>query len=390
MSKKKRDVSSQTMLAHTGRNSKAYHGAVNPPVYHASTIIYENYAAISGKQPPDYTYGRRGTPTTRALETAITELENAHDTVLAPSGLSAGILSLMAFLQNGDHLLIGDNIYDPIKTFCQIVLPRMGMELTIFDPRDISALQNHIRPNSKVIFFESPGSLSFEMTDIDALVALAKKHKITTIMDNTWATPLFLKPLDKGVDISVQAATKYIGGHADTLLGYVSANKQSFALIKKMHGLLGLCAGPDDVRMGLRGLRTLDVRLKQHMQNGLEIADWLAQQPEVKKIIHPARPDHPDHALWQRDFTGCTGLFGMVLHPCAEKAFAHMLDGLEIFAMGYSWGGFESLIVPYPSLPRNVVPWKEEGRLCRLHIGLENVDDLKKDLRDGLNRLKQG
>lgn len=389
MRDKNKDMKDKTRLAHTGRAGKEHHGAVNPPIYHASTFLYENYAAITGKQN-DYTYGRRGTPTTRALEEAMSALEVAHDTVLVPSGLSACTLSILSFVKTGDHVLISDSAYEPTKYFCDTFLARMGVELTAFDPRDVSALESLIKPTTSVIFMESPGSISFEISDVPAIVALAKAHNIITIMDNTWATPLFFKPLELGVDVSVQAATKYIVGHADALLGYISATKQAFSRIKEAHGALGLCAGPDDVRMGLRGLRTLSVRLQQHMQSALNIAQWLEQQQEVKRVIHPGLPSHPDHALWQRDFTGASGLFSIILHPYSETALANMLDKLTLFAMGFSWGGFESLIVPYGKLPRQAVPldqWEEGDHLCRLHIGLEDIEDLKKDLRDGLDRL---
>jgi len=377
-----------TRLVQAGR-AKAFTGRfVNPPVVHASTILFENTEEmLSGKAP--YGYGRRGTPTSRALEAAVAEMEAAEGAVLCPSGLSAVTLSLLAFLDAGDHCLLPDTIYEPGRHFADTVLTRLGVAVTYYDPTltDIGAL---LEPRTRVVYLESPGSLTFEVQDLPALSAQAHKAGAVVIADATWPTPLFQRPIELGADVSVQAATKYLGGHADVLLGAVSANKEAWPRLKKAHGALGLCAGPDDVYATLRGLRTLEVRLRRHESSALEIARWLEQRPEVSQVLHPGLPSHPGHALWRRDFSGSTGLFGFVGRGWDQAATARFLDALTLFGLGYSWGGFESLAVPaMAEKSRTAVPWKADGTLIRLHIGLEDPEDLKADLLAGIEAARR-
>ena len=378
-----------TQLAGAGR-AKALTGPfVNPPVVHASTILFADTAEmLSGKTP--YVYGRRGTPTSRALEGAVAELEGAEGAVLCPSGLSAVSLSLFAFLEAGDHCLLPDTIYEPGRHFADAMLTRLGIEVSYYDPTltDITAF---LRPRTRVVYVESPGSLTFEVQDLPALSAQAHRAGAIVVADATWPTPLFQRPLDLGADVSVQAATKYLGGHADILLGVVSANKEAWPRLKRAHGALGLCAGPDDVYGVLKGLRTLEVRLRRHESAALDVAGWLEQRPEVARVLHPGLATHPGHALWRRDFTGSTGLFGFVGRGWDEAAAARFLDALQLFGLGFSWGGFESLAVPANAeRSRTAVPWKAEGALIRLHIGLEDPEDLKADLGAALALAAQG
>ncbi|CDO61266.1 Cystathionine beta-lyase [Candidatus Phaeomarinobacter ectocarpi] len=378
----------KTKIVHAGRDPKSNHGAVNPPVYHASTILYPTYEDL--KHPKTRVqYGRRGTPTVFALEDAIMALEGGAGCAIVPSGLNACTTALLAFLSAGDHLLMPDSAYGPTRNFCNTFLKRMGVETTFYDPTigaDIAALMTD---QTKVVFVESPGSLTFEVQDIPAIADVAHANGAKVILDNTWASPLFFKPYEHGVDVSIQAATKYVVGHADTMLGTITANEECWPLVHAAHGQLGLCAGPDDIFLALRGLRTLDVRLKQHMKQGIELATWLGERDEVSHVLHPALPSHPQHDIWARDFLGASGLFSVVLNPVEEDALAAMLDGLELFGMGYSWGGFESLVVPSnPARYRTATTWDVPGRLLRFHAGLEDMDDLKADLDKGLARLK--
>ncbi len=379
----------KTKLVHDGRMSALHHGAVNPPVYHASTFLYDSYLQLVGKAPrPQYSYGRHFTPTSEALQQALCSLEGGFKTVLTPSGLNACALSILAFVETGDHILLTDNVYFPSQEFCNYGLSRMGVDVTCFDPSVGTGIENMITPKTKVIFLEAPGSQTMEIADLEKIVAIARAHNITTIIDNTWATPLYFKPLSIGIDVSVQSVTKYISGHADALIGAITCNEKHYTQLRKMHRSLGLCAGPDDVRIALRGLRTLDVRLERHMQNSIEIAKWLEQQELVKNVLHPALPSHPQHDLWQKLFSGATGLFSFTIAPQTDEALSAMLDNMTYFGMGFSWGGFESLIMPYPIIPRKVRPFPSDQLLIRLHIGLEDVEDLKQDLAQGFERLK--
>lgn len=375
-----------TRLSHGGRRPREQHGFVNPPVYHGSTVTFPDVdTMLSGRQR--YVYGRRGNPTSDGLESLVAELEGAAGAVLAPSGLAAVSVALLSCLTSGDHLLMTDTAYQPTRHFCDKVLTRFGIETTYYDPTIGAGIAALFRPETRAVFTEAPGSQTFEMQDIPAIAGVAAAHGATVLMDNTWATPLFFRPLDHGVDLSIQAGTKYFVGHSDVMLGTVAASPRAWPALKAMHGDLGQCIGPDDAYLALRGMRTLEVRLARHQASALTIADWLAGRPEVARVLHPARPDDPGHAIWKRDFSGSSGLFGFVTRPAPLGAVKAMLDGLELFGLGYSWGGFESLaIVADPRKYRTATTWDEPGHLVRLNIGLEDPRDLIADLADGLDR----
>ena len=375
----------ETGLVTAGRDAKAQKGFVNPPVVHGSTVLYPSAEDLHAHRG-EFTYGRHGTPTTRALQETLMALEGPQcaGVGIAPSGLAAITTTLLAVLKAGDHLLVCDNVYRPSRNFCNGVLARYGVETTYFDPLIGGAIETLFKTNTRAVLVEAPGSQSFEMPDIPAIAAVAHAHGALVIDDNTWATPLFHRSLDQGVDISMQAATKYIGGHSDIMFGTISANAGAWPTIAENIRLLGVCAGPDDVFLALRGMRTLAVRLNQHYRSGLEMARWLATRPEVQRVLHPALESDPGHAIWKRDFTGASGLFSVVLKPAPQKAVDALLDTVKLFGMGYSWGGFESLVIPFDCDGyRTATKWAPGGPTLRLHIGLENVDDLKADLDRG-------
>jgi len=380
---------SDTTVVTAGRDPASYHGFVNPPVFHASTVLYpsaEDFVAHRAR----YQYGRRGTPTTEALELALQELEGPQcaGVSLLPSGLAAISAALLAVVHAGDHVLVTDSAYGPTRNFCEQILSRLGVTATYFDPHLGAAIGAHLRPNTRAIFLESPGSLSFEMQDTAAIAEVAHANGTLVLMDNTWATPLYFRPLDHGVDLAIQAGTKYIGGHSDVMLGTVSANAETVARLKTTVRLTGLCEGPDDVYLALRGLRTLSVRLERHYKSGLAVARWLEARPEVLRLLHPALPGHPGHAIWKRDFSGASGLFSMVLKPVPQKAVYAFLDTLELFGIGASWGGYESLAIPFDCAPlRTATAWAPGGPTVRFHIGLEDVADLIEDLERGFAAL---
>jgi len=381
-----------TLLAHAGRDPEANYGIINPPVYHASTVVFPTLAALEESEKDPFTgvtYGRFGTPTTFALEEAVAALEGGYRAIAVPSGLAAVVASLIAFAGAGDHVLVADNVYGPTRQrVCDLILARMGVEVTYYDPLVGADIARLMRDNTRVVFLESPGSLTFELQDVPAIAAAAKARGAVVVMDNTWATPLYFKPLAHGVDISIQAATKYIVGHADAMLGVITTTEEHFETVKRTAHALGHAAAPDDCYLALRGLRTLAVRLARHQETGLALARWLEGRPEVARVLHPALPDDPGHSLWKRDFTGACGLFSIVLKDFPKSAVAAMLDGLELFAMGFSWGGYESLILlVYPETVRSAVPWTASGPTLRLHAGLEDVQDLIADLERGLERL---
>ncbi len=375
----------ETALVTAGRDTKAQKGFVNPPVVHGSTVLYPTADDLHAHRG-EFQYGRHGTPTTKALQEALMAIEGPRcaGVGLAPSGLSAITTALLAVLKAGDHLLVCDNAYRPTRNFCNGLLARYGVETTYFDPLIGAGIAGLFRPDTKAVLVEAPGSQSFEMPDIPAISAVAHGRGALVIDDNTWATPLFHRSLDHGVDISIQAATKYIGGHSDIMFGTISANPTAWPLVAEAVRLLGVCAGPDDVFLALRGLRTLAVRLSQHHHSGLEIARWLGARPEVIKVLHPALESDPGHAIWKRDFTGASGLFSIVLKPASRQAVDALLNTVKLFGMGYSWGGFESLVIPFDCADyRTASKWAPGGPTLRLHIGLENVSDLKADLARG-------
>ena len=376
-----------TRLAHGGRNPRAQHGFVNPPVYHGSTVTFPNVdTMLKGAQT--YTYGRRGSPTIDALTSLLAELDGAAGAVLVPSGLSAISTAILAVVGAGDHLLVTDAIYQPGRHFCDTVLKRFGVETTYYDPRIGAEIEALVRPNTRAIHIEAPGSITFDMSDLPAITTVARKHGIKTIADNTWATPLFFRPLDHGVDIALMAGTKYVVGHSDVLIGTIAANEETWPALRQLHGTLGLCVGPDDINLSLRGLRTMKVRLDRHQASALEIANWLAGRPEVARVLYPGHPSDPGYPLWKRDFKGASGLLGFVTRPVPVAAVKAMLDGLRLFGLGYSWGGFESLaILSNPKPYRTATSWDDPGHVVRLHIGLEEPADLIADLEAGFERL---
>ena len=380
---------SHTRVVTAGRDPASYYGFVNPPVYHASTVLYpsaEDYVAHRAR----YQYGRRGTPTTEALELALVELEGPQcaGVALLPSGLAAISAALLSVVQAGDHLLVTDSAYGPTRSFCDQILSRLGVTTTYYDPLVGGAITGLMQSNTRAVYLESPGSLSFEMQDVAAIAAAAHERGALVLMDNTWATPLYFRALDSGVDLSIQAGTKYIGGHADVMLGTVAANSATASGLKKTVLLNGWCVGPDDIYLGLRGLRTLAVRLDRHYESGVAVARWLEQRPEVLRLIHPAFESHPGHTLWKRDFSGASGLFSVVLKPVPQKAVYAFIDALELFGTGASWGGYESLAIPFDcSNVRTATRWAPGGPAVRFHIGLEAVEDLIADLERGFAAL---
>lgn len=384
-----------TKLIAAGRAKKYTGYAVNPPLVRASTIVFDTFSELKqatlqrGNRVPFY--GRRGTDTHFALQDAICELEGGAGCALYPCGAAAVSGALLAFLQTGDHLLMVDSVYEPTRAFCDKLLMGFGIETTYYDPQIGADIAGLIKANTKVIFLESPGSLSFEMQDIPAICSVAQQHSIVTILDNTWASPILCQPFALGVDISIQAATKYIVGHSDIMLGTASANAKHWPQLREHSYLMGYCASADDAYTALRGLRTLAVRLKQHEQSALTVANWLQQRPEVETVLHPALPSHPGHAIFQRDFSGSNGLFSFVLTQGSQQQVEAFIEGMAHFKMGFSWGGYESLITATMQLQklRTASSWPYSGPLIRLHIGLEHVDDLLADLTTAFQRFNQ-
>ena len=369
----------------------------NPPLYQGSTIIYDKMSELSKAHQAyesgqeSYTYGRKGTPTSLALCTTLAELEGGHRAYLCPSGLAAISTALLSQLSAGDHVLMTDTAYGPTRQLCDEILKRYGVSTTYYDPLIGSDIEHLIQANTRVIFLESPGSITLEIQDIPAITTIARKHQITTILDNTWATPIYFKAFEHGIDIVVQAITKYIGGHSDVLMGAVIANERTYRAVRDMAHQLGQFAGGMDIALVLRGLRTLPVRLREHSRNALKIAQWFEQQPSVERVIHPALPSHPQHALWQRDFLGASGLFTVIFKPeYSVSQINQMVESYQYFAIGYSWGGFESLALPVHIGHLQSIRSATEvasNSMVRYQIGLENVDDLIRDAASGLKYL---
>jgi cystathionine beta-lyase len=376
-----------TRLVAAGRRREWTQGIVNPPVWRASTILFDTVADLRAAVPKPglLHYGRNGTPTTWALAEALTELEpGAAGTQLFPSGVAAIAASLLAVLESGDQVLMADNVYEPTRFLCDTLLKRTGIETLYYDPTIGAGIAALIGARTKAVFLESPGSLTFEVQDVPAICAIARARGIATLLDNTWATPFFFPAIGKGIDISILSCTKYIGGHADVMLGSATAAPGAWPRLQRAARALGQHAGPDDCWLAARGLRTLGVRLRRHQESGLAVARWLAAQPQVARVLHPALPDCPGHEHWARDFLGASGLFAFVLNGGGDAERAQLIDGLRHFGIGYSWGGYESLALPVDP-HRTVSPWTAEGPVVRLHIGLEDVEDLIEDLAAGLS-----
>lgn len=385
-----------TKIIHGGGKNAHKHGVVNTPVYRASTVLFADtdqmQAASEGainQQKKMHFYGRKGSPTSWTLEEALTDLEQGFDTVLAPSGLGAVTTALLCFLKAGDHLLMVDSVYEPTRHFCNRTLARFGVETTYYDPYIGAGIEDLIQPHTTVVFTESPGSHTFEMQDIPAIATAAhsKDENIVVMIDNTWASPLFHKPLTLGADVSIQACTKYIVGHSDVMLGSITAVEKHFPTLYSGRQEIGVAASPDDVYLATRGLRTLGVRLRQHEISTMKIAKWFQARPEVECVLYPALPEDPGHEIWKRDFTGASGLFGVIFKKTSREAAYAMLNGMKYFPMGFSWGGYESLMcASFPKKGRTATEWAHPEPGIRLHIGLEDPDDLIADLEEGLAR----
>ena len=383
-----------TRVVRGGLNKKRNAGVVNTPVVRASTVIFENVAAMrdatarAKKFEKSLYYGRRGTPTHWTLQEAITDLAGGDDTVLAPSGLGACTLAILGCVKAGDHILVTDSVYEPTRYFCAGLLKNFGVEVDYYDPTIGAGIAALLKPNTTLVFCESPGSMTFEVQDIPAIAAAAHARGAVVAVDNTWASPLFCKPLTLGADLSIEAGTKYIVGHSDVLIGAITGTKDAIAAVQKAAGLLGVAVSPDDAYLATRGLRTLGVRLRQHQASALTVARWLQGRAEVKRVLYPALPEDPGHSLWKRDFSGASGLLGVIFQKPSQAAVDALIDGMELFPLGYSWGGFESLVAP-ANPARTAKPSPEPQPGIRLHIGLEDVEDLIEDLEQGLARFRK-
>ena len=382
----------ETEVVHLGRDPAKHQGAVNTPVYRASTMVFPTLDDLEASAAGTYAgigYGLHGLPTLTDLQSAVARLEGGTRGFAVPSGLAATTLPLLALTKAGDRVLITDSVYGPTRRFAMNTLERYGVEVAFYDPLAGAAIEQAMTANTRVVFVESPGSLSFDVQDVPAIAAVAHRHGAVVVMDNSWATPLGFHSFDHGVDVSVHAATKYIGGHSDVLLGLIVCNDATTEPMHRIWTDMGVAVSTDDAFLGLRGLRTLATRLERHQASALRVATWLRSRPEVREVLYPALPGARGHELWKRDFRLATGLFTIVLHPGpTRERFAAMLDRMRLFRMGWSWGGFESLIIPTdPDRLRTASRFDAGGPCLRLHIGLEDPDDLIADLEHGLDRL---
>lgn len=377
---KNKALGPRTRLVRTGRDKNIVGQFVNPPVVHASTALFDTVEDMLLRRQR-YEYGRTATPTSDALESAMNELEGADYTALCPSGLSAATVALLSCVSAGDRILLTDSVYGPVRRFADSMLKRLGVEVAYYDPLIGAGIEALFTPNTKAVYAESPGSLTFEMQDLAAIGEVAHRDGATVLFDNSWATPLYFRPLDHGADITIIAGTKYIGGHSDAMIGTASARGATATRLKDTRRDLGIHLAPDDMFLALRGLRTMALRLAQHHQSALEIATWLRDRSEVARVLHPALDTDPGHAIWKRDMTGASGLFAVVMRGWSQRKAKAFIDHLELFGIGASWGGFESLItLPNVHHTRSATEWQADGPLMRLHIGLEDVADLKADL----------
>ena len=383
-----------TRLIALGRAPVRAQGPVNLPVHRASTILSEHLDGYVHRFDGDnrydnVTYGATGTQNSRALAEAVAAIEGGHRTVVTGTGLSAVTMAVSAVVRAGDHVLVPDSVYGPTRRFCAEVLSRYGVETGFYDPAAGAGIAQAMRANTRLVYTEAPGSLTFEMQDVPAIAKAAREHGALVAMDNTWATPMFFRPLEHGVDISIQAGTKYLAGHSDLVIGMITtATDELFRTIADQTFAFGDTASPDDCFLALRGMRSLSVRLKRQSESAMQVARWLDARPEVRRVLYPALESDPGHSLWKRDFEGASSLFGLALHTADEAAVARMVNGLELFRIGSSWGGYESLVAyNRMPIPRTVIPWTETPSLLRIHVGLEDPDDLVADLEAGLGRL---
>ena len=383
--RKKRHIS--TLVTQIGRKPEDQFGFINPPTYRGSTVLFPDVATLESLNQP-YTYGTKGTPTVRSLEEAWSILAGAEDSVTVPSGLAAICLAVMTATQAGDHILITDSVYQPTRNFCDNILAKFGVLIEYYDPHLSDQIFQLFREQTTAIIVESPGSQSMEIQDVPAISKAAHEKGICVILDNTWATPIFFPPHDRGADLVIEAGTKYLSGHSDLLIGLVSANKKWAKRLRTTFNAFAIGAGPDECSLALRGLRTMALRLNAQQKSALEIADWLSKQEQVESVLHPALVSHPDHNLWKRDFLGSSGVFSIILNERYRKYIAEFLDKLELFGIGFSWGGYESLVLPFDCKAyRTATRWDPPGPCLRFSIGLEDVNDLKEDLTIGLMRL---
>jgi len=385
------NMKNETLLATLGSSPDDHHGVVNLPIYRASTILFPTYDAFMAADNGNWTtpiYGRYGTPSTMALEEALAQLDKADHAIVTSSGLAAIIVAMLAFVRAGDHVLIVDTIYGSTRRFCDMELKRLGVEVEYYDPLAGADIAKLFKNNTRIIFVESPGSLTFEMQDIPAIAKAAHAKNVLVLSDSTWATSLYFDAFAHGVDINIQSATKYISGHSDLVMGVITCKAEHYKRLHQTYRNMGMTPSGENCFLALRGLRTMAVRLAAHYDNALKMAAWLKTRAEVTEIFYPALAESPGHALWKRDCTGASSLFSFALKPVDERKLAAFFDGLELFGMGYSWGGYESLLVPVQlEKSRTATTWDHAGPLLRIHVGLEHIDDLISDLAAGFARM---